>query len=115
MLPGSVDIKDLYYVIFFMTPAVFKTDLHSELDAKMNRDLIYLAILVLICTVILFLLIWCITINFAKKITNPIQRLTEFTNELISKKNMNEKREVIERIKNDPLFKHVATNAKTEE
>ena len=111
----SDQIKDLFYVIFFVTPAVFKTDLHSELDAQMKNDLIYLAILVFICTVIMFLLIWCITINLAKKITNPIQRLTEFTNELISKKNMNEKREVIERIKNDPLFKHVATSAKTEE
>ena len=53
----------------------------------------------------MFLIIWCITINFAKKITNPIKILTQYTNDLKLAQNMNEKRAVIEKIKNDPLFK----------
>lgn len=98
-------IQDLYYVIFYMTPAVFETEIRNELDGKMAYDLLYLTIQIFICTVILFLIIWCITLNFAKKITNPIIILTQYTNDLKLAQNMNEKRLVIEKIKKDPLFK----------
>jgi hypothetical protein len=50
-----------------------------------------ISLMVLILSIVLFGIIWCIIVNFAKKITDPILVLTGFTNQLKKKQSIEEK------------------------
>jgi len=50
-----------------------------------------ISLMVLILSIVLFGIIWCIIVNFAKKITDPILVLTDFTNQLKKKQSIEEK------------------------
>lgn len=60
--------------------------------------------MVLIATGVLFSVIYCIIGNFAKKITDPILILTDFTNDLKKKQSIEEKQAFVNQIKKMPIF-----------
>jgi len=67
--------------------------------------MVILGAMVLLATFILFLIVLCIIINFAKKITNPISILTTFTNELKKKQSIHDKRDFVNSILEKDIFR----------
>lgn len=70
----------------------------------MGEQLALLVLMVIASTIILFCVIYCIIRNFAKKITDPILVLTDFTNQLKKKQSIEEKQAFVNEIKEMPIF-----------
>ena len=82
-LPSTAtSLTDIYYAVYFVAPTEYESDFQLFFVTFKNELLLLMALMVLAATVILFLIIWCIIVQFSKKITNPMVDLTNFTNKL---------------------------------
>lgn len=67
-----------------------------------------LVVQIIIFLALIFVIIGCIVIVFTKKITQPIQVLTEYTTDLKKAEDKKSKEKMIEKILLDPLFRNIA-------
>jgi hypothetical protein len=66
-----------------------------------------LKLLICSCSLLLFLVISVIVGFFSRKITEPINILTELTKKMKAATDLAEKQNVIKEVKSEPIFKQV--------
>jgi nitrogen fixation/metabolism regulation signal transduction histidine kinase len=64
----------------------------------------YLVAIVIGCSIFLFLFIWILILSFTQKITSPINKLTELTEEIKKATGRDSRDDVLSKIENDQIF-----------
>ena len=80
---GRPDNEDTWsqikYVILFLVEKEETMQYNHILDARIEFYFMYLIILIIIFLIVLFLVIGLVVVMFTRRITKPIQTLTEYT------------------------------------
>ena len=74
--------SEIKYVILFLVEREETLQYNRILDARINYYFMYLILLIITFLIVLFLVIGLIVVMFTRRITKPIQTLTEYTTQL---------------------------------